>query len=141
MFLIDVSIALMISVGNHSKPLLTQRLDPDVEPLASQRQTSFPMQKSLDDRSNLYAAPAELNNSFPRYIDISGLKVSVNETLSPANESPPVELKDVLPLREKTDEPYVLVTDDNAINRRVRISTRVVLKFDMLIYDSYSRRF
>ncbi|KAJ4302972.1 hypothetical protein N0V90_001863 [Kalmusia sp. IMI 367209] len=39
----------------------------------------------------------------------------------PLAEDPPVELKDVLPIRTKSTEPHVLVTDDNAINRKVDI--------------------
>jgi hypothetical protein len=36
-------------------------------------------------------------------------------------ESPPAELKDVLPVRVKSTEPSVLVVDDNVINRRVSL--------------------
>lgn len=44
--------------------------------------------------------------------------IKIADTVPAAVDSPPADPKDVLPIRTASTEPHVLVTDDNAINRK-----------------------
>ncbi|KAF2446641.1 hypothetical protein P171DRAFT_430749 [Karstenula rhodostoma CBS 690.94] len=88
-----------------------------------QEQVSFPLQKSLDSPPSRQATPDQfVEPSPPPDFDMEILKPSITQIVSHIPESPPVELKDVLPVRPKSTELHVLVVDDNSINRRLLVT-------------------
>lgn len=88
----------------------TQKSFP-VEPQSNQSPIGSPTSTPITD--SLPQSPAvESEDSFSDFATIIH---------QPIEESPPAGLHDTLPIHTFSREPHVLVTDDNAINRKVSI--------------------
>lgn len=128
--------------SSENRPSLTSHLPfsgPNTIEAESQKQTSFPTGKRPDRLSSDLPVPSKATTPKPRTsMDMAGENNgSLTPTVEPAAESPPAGPMDVLPIRTASSEPHVLVTDDNAINRKVPIFIKLFNRLRRLTYCSF----
>ncbi|KAF1974481.1 hypothetical protein BU23DRAFT_94181 [Bimuria novae-zelandiae CBS 107.79] len=107
---------------------------PNLETIETQEQVFYPIQKRHEIHLSTSSTPIEVTDSAPQFpaAELDGRKSMVTTSILPLVSSPPADPKDVLPIRAKSSVLHVLVTDDNAINRKLLIA---FLKKQKLAYS------
>lgn len=101
-------------------------MDPNLDIVEPPKQFLVPEEHSPESSAILSAEIIQGTDRRPKSpaVDLGDPLPSITADTLPALASELADLSNVLPIRAKSDEPHVLVTDDNAINRKVTAVTR-----------------